>query len=246
MHPEAKAALIRKILRLVSNTLSEEDRAIEYEKLYVQLLRNRIWKWKFSKEFLDNEIQKLLDRLQGVKDAGTASEHLDQLIAQLDNTSWNLVVEIAEHDYHPLENFRLKWRWTDARWNLLPSDVLANIRPLAPVKAVEVNDKTSVFHPDKGFLPGTYRLADEIETKHEDAQRVRDWLQLHIPSLEERVIVCWNFNDAVVTTAAIFCDYWDDFCYPGSDDASISPFSGEWIFCYWHEKVFFFGQRCES
>ena len=43
VHPEAKAALVRRVLRLVSNTLSEQDRESEHEKLYEQLLRNQQW-----------------------------------------------------------------------------------------------------------------------------------------------------------------------------------------------------------
>lgn len=246
MHAEAKAALVRRILLLESDTLSEEDYATEYDRLYAQLLRNRIWERKFSKTFLDGEIRKLLDSLRGENDDVIVAEHLDQFIAQIANTPWNFVVEVGEQDYRPLDTFPLKWRWTDARWNILPADALANIRPLVPAKASEVDEKTSVFNPDEGFLPGTYQLIDEIESEHNDEQVVRDWLRSYIPNLEGQVIVCWNLDNAVVTKSSIFCYYWDDFCYPASDDVSISPLSGEWLLFYWHEEVFFFGQLGEG
>jgi len=37
--------------------------------------------------------------------------------------------------------------------------------------------------------------------------------------------------------------YWDDFCYPGSDDVAISPEDDSWLLFYFHEEMFEFGQR---
>jgi hypothetical protein len=249
MHPQAKLALVKRLLRLASNSLSEEDRATEYEKVYVQLLHNPIWKRKFSRRLLDTEIEKLLEQLQGVNDAESASEQLDRFIATLkDAPRENFQIEIEEHDYSDLAAFPLKWRWTDAQWNLLPPDVLAEIRPLSRRKALEVDEQARLFHPDEGFVPGSFELVAQLDIVrlHYDAQQVRDWLRQFIPVSEERLIVSWDLDNAVVTTAAILCEYWDDFCYPGSDDVLISPFSDEWMLFYWHEEVFFFGRRCET
>jgi hypothetical protein len=121
--------------------------------------------------------------------------------------------------------------------------VLSNLRPLVSTKAHEVYSQTLVFHPYKGFLPGLYQQADRIETEQEDVQRVGDWLRRHITNLEEYVIVSWEPEDAVATTAAIFCDYWDDFCYPASDDISVTPLSEDWMLVYRHDEVLFFRQH---
>lgn len=153
------------------------------------------------------------------------------------------MIELNEEDYQPLDTFRLKWRWTDVRWNLLPPDVLVNIRPLAKVKAREIYEKTLGFYPNEGFMHGSYELMDKMEVEDKDVQEVRDWLVSNISELEEPVVASWSPEDAVVTTAAIFCDYWDDFCYPSSDDVSFLPFSEEWLLFYSHEEVFFFGHH---
>ncbi len=249
MHPQAKLALVRRILQLVSNTLSEEEYATAREKLYEQLLRSRIWNPWFSKRLLHTEIDKFLDQLQGVTDPESASDRLDQFVAYLDSIPREAFSpEIQEHDYSALESFPLKWRWTDARWNLLPPDVLANIRPISKNKALEVDEHSRLFHPDEGFVQGTFDLVAELQILqvHNDAEYVRDWLRQHIPASEERLIISWDCDNAVVTTVAIFCEYWDDFCYPGSDDVLVSPLHDEWMLFYWHEEVFFFGRRCES
>lgn len=249
MHPQAKSALANRILRLVSNILSEEDRATEYEEVYAQLLRNQLWKRKFSKRFLNNEVEKLLEQLQGVKDAEAVSEQIDRFIANLEAIPReNFQIEVEEHDYTDLDSFPQKWRWTDVQWNLLPPDVLTNIRPLSRRKALEVNEQARLFHPDEGFVPGSFDLVAQLDIvgMHYDAQQVREWLRQYLPAREERLIVSWDYENAVVTTVAILCEYWDDFCYPGSDDVVVSPFSDEWMLFYWHEEVFFFGQRCET
>ena|SRR5688500_5955972 len=148
------------------------------------------------------------------------------------------MIELNEDDYQLLDAFPLKWRW-----NLLPPDVLANIRPLAKAKALEIYEKTSKFYPNEGFMQGSFKLIDKTEVEDKDVQQIRDWLVTNILKLEEPIIASWFPQDAVVTTAANFCDYWDDFCYPSSDDVRILFVSGEWILFYSQEEAFFFGQQ---
>ena len=40
----------------------------------------------------------------------------------------------------------------------------------------------------------------------------------------QTVIVHWDNTTAVETTWEVFAHYWDDFCYPSSDDVDISRF----------------------
>lgn len=151
------------------------------------------------------------------------------------------MIELVEQDYIPLETFRLIWRWTDPRWNVLPQDALNDIRPLTESKAAEIHTRTLAFHPDTGFTPGRYELADQLETSDKNVAQVGNWLRSQVPELAESIVLSWNQEDALVTTAATFCDFWDDFCYPASDDIVISPLSEAWMLVWWHEEVFFFG-----
>lgn len=156
------------------------------------------------------------------------------------------MIELSEQDYQPLETFELVWRWTDTRWNLLPEDALANIRPLHRDKAGEIHRRILELNPNNdpehGFVPGRYEFADRIDTADKDMQQVRNWLQHYIPDLTQPVIVSWNSNNAVVTTGAIFCEFWDDFCYARSDDAGVLPLTEDWMLFWWHEEAFYFGR----
>lgn len=84
----------------------------------------------------------------------------------------------------------------------------------------------------------------KIETEGEkidsssDEEGVRNFLQRRIS--EEKIIVNWGPDSAVITDSATFIKYWDDFCYPSSDDVSIYPEDESWLLQYFHFVVFSF------
>jgi hypothetical protein len=56
--------------------------------------------------------------------------------------------------------------------------------------------------------------------------------------------VLWHpWDVAVLTADSVFQRYWDDFCYPSSDDVLIWPRSDAWAAVYRHEEVIFAGTR---
>jgi len=150
------------------------------------------------------------------------------------------MIELNQDDYQPLDSFPLKWRWTDEQWTLLPPDVLAKIRPLTRARARELYETIYVY---KGVKKGPFEIIDTIEVENKNDQEVRDWLMSNLSKIEELVVASWSPDQALVTTAGIFCDHWDDFCYPSSDDLSLLPITQDWILFYSHEEVFFFGQK---
>jgi hypothetical protein len=153
------------------------------------------------------------------------------------------MIELSESDFRPLETFSLAWRWTDSRRTLLPPDALANIRPLRVAKAAEIFERTPAFHPDKGFVSELYQPVDQIDASAQDTDQVARWLRHYLTDETERIVVSWDQQDAVLTNVGVFCAYWDDFCYPSSDDVDIFPLTEEWILYYWHEEVLFLGHR---
>jgi predicted nucleotidyltransferase len=151
-----------------------------------------------------------------------------------------------EQDYQPLNTFPLAWRWTDPRYNVLPPDVLSDIRPLTVGKArVYAAYWPLESHRSEadGLMPLGYRLVDRIETSRADAEDVRNWLAARIAERAAPVITFWGPDEAAETTAGIFCRYWDHFCR--SEDVDILPLHGDWVLVHWHEDYFFFGKRSE-
>src|SRR3712207_6991725 len=59
----------------------------------------------------------------------------------------------------------------------------------------------------------------------------------HLPAEPpDWVIVRWDESTAVRTTWEVFTRYWDDFCYPLSDDVAVFPDSGAWLLLYQDRK----------
>ena len=149
-------------------------------------------------------------------------------------------------DYRPLPDFPLSWRWTDSRWNQLPDAALETIKPLAEAKAKELW-RVSGYYCPSGYPSGDIFERGEWIDATLDVEgafdRVRAWLISHLPDRNQESIISWDKNHAAVTICAVFCDYWDDFCHPASDDVTIFPASFAWILFYQHYQRFYFGSN---
>jgi len=88
-------------------------------------------------------------------------------------------------------------------------------------------------------------LFEHIEQVNADAETsvIQRWLITCSSDLNQTVIVSWNNRLAALVKWKVFCEYWDDFCYPSSDDIAIFPLSEEWMLFYSHSEYFDFGKR---
>jgi len=150
--------------------------------------------------------------------------------------SQSRVIRITDGDVCPLQEFQLEWRWTDDRWNKLPESTLAQIFPLKRPKAYQIHELCV------GFVGSLAR--DSIEQcSASDNAPVREWLSKLPVSNDERVALSWSGSLSVATTWRIVCEYWDDFCYPSSDDVFVLPLNEDWLLVYHHDEKFKFGKR---
>jgi hypothetical protein len=138
-------------------------------------------------------------------------------------------------NFVPIEQFVLRWRWTDSRYNLLPADRLAQIRPLEASKAAEL-DAAARLAADP--IPSTAAAFDSSTD-----QDAREWLARTLPTTATSVLVSWSRDTAVQTTLDLFIKYWDDFCYPSSDDVVVVPPAGDWVLRYTHYEIMYFWRR---
>jgi len=154
--------------------------------------------------------------------------------------------KVEPNDYQAMEDFHLKWRWTDATWNFLPHLDLAQIQPLLPSKAKELNEYSITLLAGEKLntemFPNTSEIIDRDD---ESAEPVRNWLGERGVASETAIIVSWDSGTAAVTNWGIFCKYWDDFCYALADDVVIWPKDRSWTLFYFHEEVISFGHRAE-
>ena len=136
----------------------------------------------------------------------------------------------------------LAWRWTDADCAVLPDDTLAQMHP------IEQREAERLFHKSSGFLVGDSLSPQEFTTIVHHCADVsveagRRWLREQQSDLSSQLFVSWQQDAAIRTTWEIFTAYWDDFCYPASDDIIVWPESERWALFYFHEQEFHFGQR---
>jgi hypothetical protein len=139
----------------------------------------------------------------------------------------------------------MAWRWTDPAYALLPDDALRRIRTLSRAKAHEA---CRLLLPLADFRRGGL-VDDRFESwaafdASGDERSVRERLSALGPGPDVEVIVAWpQWCDAVRTDYGNFCTYWQEFCYPSSDDVLVWPFGDEWTVYYQHSEFFMYGMR---
>ncbi len=150
---------------------------------------------------------------------------------------------MSNDDYQLMESFPLKWRWEQDRSCIMP-DELSRIRPLSPARAKAVWERSLQFVDGRSNdfrpSPDLFSSIAEVDTENRDTEEVRQWLCSRVKQEEEQIFVSWQPDTDVVTEWSIFLKFWDDFCYPASDDVSIWPVSEKWLLHYWHEEAFYF------
>ena len=82
----------------------------------------------------------------------------------------------------PMEQFSLRWRFTDPDYRILPAAHLQQIQPLDAASAQRMLDLTSPWHDEQPFTQGVF--AKIVSTSlacqtPDDVSRVRKWLYQH-------------------------------------------------------------------
>ena len=157
------------------------------------------------------------------------------------------------NDLLSMDEFDLRWRWTDSKWNLLPPNALASIRPLKRQKANELNAiLENLLKPillritgqtDTQLRSGADKHAIESFDTSGDPSEGHEWLCKVLPSRDGDAFVSWQDDMAAVVRLTTFIEYWDDFCYPLSHDVVVVPTSANWILYYWNEETLYFWKR---
>ena len=134
------------------------------------------------------------------------------------------MTKLKETDFIPVEEFELFWRWADEGHNILPDNILQLIHPLSLTKSAEYHQKSLLFLPS--MKSGKYfdcEIGDE---------QTKEWL-LSLGLIDStEIVISWAEKICVVTTIGVFIQYWDDFCYPSSDQALIWSEDNDWVLFY--------------
>jgi hypothetical protein len=146
--------------------------------------------------------------------------------------------EFAPDDFAPLDEFPLLWRWTRPTHDVLPSEVLATIRPLRPATARALAPAASAQCLERGRSAAALTFAADADAPR-SARRQLDALGI---GAADAIVVSWDAETAVATAWATFVAHWDAFCYPSSDDVTVWAPGGGWTLCYRHFQVMEFAR----
>lgn len=131
-----------------------------------------------------------------------------------------------------IATFPLSWRWTQASHAKLADEVLSTLRPLPPERAALL-----CAAAPKRLGPGALR-----HHATEDVQMTREWLA-SLPQPAGRVVAVWGKDTAVSLPWPVLVTYWNDFCYPSSDDVDVFTESGALLLRWHHDQVFEYGRE---
>ena len=153
------------------------------------------------------------------------------------------MIQIDADDTTGLDEFSLKWRWTDERHANLCDEERARIRPLRPAAAA------AAWRLSIGSVSEELELDPSV---YEDVERAPartksdSGFLTRLPAGRIPVVVSWDQHTAVLTDSELFVQRWDDFCYPSSDDVTVIPVDESWLLHYSRGEEFLFARKRNS
>jgi len=147
---------------------------------------------------------------------------------------------LTEQDFIPFNDFELKWRFTEKRHNIIVQEDLSLLRPLSKTKTAKFNKYSQQYLGNASLLSSAFNQIDTLKIRNSQ-ETVNTWLSEKNINPETNIIISWDNSSGLVTQWQIFCKYWDDFCYPSSDDILIWTATENWVLYYCHEEIFQFG-----
>ncbi len=151
-------------------------------------------------------------------------------------------VNIFQHTI-PMDDFRLKWRFTDDIYNKLSDHHIDQLKPLDNVAAKFLCDyieKTNL-HINIPFKKDFFRITDKAKILEGNEKEIKKWLYHRGLPFEKLVFLSWDETNAMIVPWKLFMKYFDSFYYGGSDDLTIIDQSLEWALLFFHEDEIYFG-----
>ncbi|MBE7689025.1 DUF2947 family protein [Tenacibaculum finnmarkense genomovar ulcerans] len=154
--------------------------------------------------------------------------------------------EINKHII-PMNEFSLKWRFTEEEYDILPETDLNELKPLNKVGAEFINDYLSSrqIHSEIPFKKGLFRNLDRAKILNENEEDITKWLYESEIPFDKEVYLSWDNETGMITKWEYIVKYWDSLYYSASDDLTIFDQNLEWIMLFFHEDEIYFGTNNE-
>lgn len=142
-----------------------------------------------------------------------------------------------------LDDFRMKWRFTEETYNMLPKKHLDQLKPLDNEAAKFLWDyigKTNL-HNDTPFKKDFFRTIDKARILGGNEREIRKWLYQRGLPFDKPVFLSWQPTEAMIVPWKLLIKYFDSFYYVSSDDLTVIDESLNWALLFYHEDEIYFG-----
>lgn len=138
-----------------------------------------------------------------------------------------------------LSDFELSWRWQKSHNKFITEKEKSLLSPLSEIESKRLF-KAIEHWKHKIKINDDYSESDWMMASSESDLKVKEFrvkLEKSLNAYKENVIINWDRRTTLLTTKNIFTKYWDDFCYPSSDDTTIISTELNWLIEFSHYEV---------
>ena len=141
----------------------------------------------------------------------------------------------------PMEDFVLKWRFTEEKYHKISQQHLEQLKPLNHEAARFVWNyiSQSGLHDDVPFKKDFFRTIDKMKISLGNEKDVKKWLYQRGFPFDKPVYLSWQPTEAMLVPWKLFIKYFDSFYY--ADDLTIIDSSLNWAILFYHEDEIYFG-----
>lgn len=147
----------------------------------------------------------------------------------------------------PMDDFRLKWRFTDEKYDKLPDQHLVQLKPLDNEAAKFLWDyiARTNLHNDTPFKKDFFRTIDKARILDGNEKEIKKWLYQRGIPFDKPVFLSWQPTDAMIVPWKLLIKYFDSFYYGTSDDLTVIDQSLNWALLFYHEDEIYFGTNSD-
>ncbi|MES2109259.1 MAG: hypothetical protein V4577_10945 [Bacteroidota bacterium] len=143
----------------------------------------------------------------------------------------------------PMDNFPLKWRFTEKKYDILPELHLNQLKPLDVNAAKFLWEHINVvrLHDDVPFKKGFFKTIDKAFIGEGNGRDIKKWLYHRGLPFDKEVYLSWQPDSAMIVPWKLLIKYFDAFYYGCTDDLTVIDESLNWAVLFYHEDEIYFG-----
>ncbi len=144
-----------------------------------------------------------------------------------------------------MDDFRLKWRFTDEKYDKLPKQHLNQLIPLEKdaSKFLWSFVENTNLYKDIPFNKDYFSTIDKAKIFEGNEKEIKKWLFQRGFPFDKKVYLSWQPEESMIVPWKLLIKYFDSFYYGASDDLTVFDESLDWALLFYHEDEIYFGTK---